>query len=82
MENLIELSDKELCCVRTGLSKIPLVGRVNEVMRLIGKLEHELEKRGIVKTTVDVPHGKEFRSHREFKKNNELIFTTEHGKPF
>jgi hypothetical protein len=82
MENLVELSDKELCCIRVGLSKIPLVGRVREVMRLVGKLESELEKRGITKSTIEVPHGKEFRSHKEYKKNDELIFTTEHGKPF
>jgi hypothetical protein len=82
MENLIELSDKELCCVRVGLSKIPLVGRVLEVMHLAGKLDSELEKRGITTLKIEVPNGKEFRSHKEYKKNGELLFTTEHGKPF
>jgi hypothetical protein len=82
MENLIELSDKELCCVRVGLSKVPLMGRAREVMDIISKMDSELGKRGITTLKVDVPHGKEFRSHKEFKKNDELIFTTEHGKPF
>ena len=82
MENLIELSDKELCCIRVGLSKLPLMGKVLGVMRLIGKLESELEKRGIVMSKIEVPHGKEFCSHKEYKKNDELVFTTEHGKPF
>jgi hypothetical protein len=41
-----------------------------------------LEKRGIVMSKIEVPHGKEFRSHKEYKKNDELVFTTEHGKPF
>lgn len=82
MENLIELSDKELCCVRVGLSKVPLIGRAKEVMGLSSKIDSELEKRGITTLKVDVPHGKEFRSHNEYKKNDELIFTTEHGKPF
>lgn len=82
MENLIELSDKELCCVRVGLSKVPLIGRAKGVMDLSSKIDSELKKRGIVTLEVDVPHGKQFRSHNEYKKNDELIFTTEHGKPF
>jgi hypothetical protein len=82
MENLVELSDKELCYVRVGLSTLPLMGKVLEVMRLIGKLESELERREIVMSKIEVPHGKNFRSHKEFKKNDELVFTTEHGKPF
>lgn len=82
MENLIELTDKELCCVRVGLSKVPLMGRTTEVMGLMSKIDSELEKRGIITLNVDVPHGKQFRSHKEYKKNDELIFTTEHGKPF
>ena len=82
MENLIELSDKELCCVRVGLSKVPLIGRAREVMAFSSKIDSELEKRGIITLNVDVPHGKQFHSHKEYKKNDELIFTTEHGKPF
>ena len=82
MENLIELSDKELCCVRTGLSKVPMAGRAGEVITLIAKIDSELENRGIITLNVDVPKGKQFRTHKEFKKNDELIFTTEHGKPF
>ena len=82
MEDLIELSDKELCCVRVGLSKVPLMGRAREVMGLIAKIDSELEKRGSVTLNVDVPKGKQFRSHNEYIKNYELIFTTEHGKSF
>ena len=82
MENLVELSDKELCCVRVGLSKIPLMGKVREVMMFSSKIDSELKKRGITTLKVELPHGKQFRSHNEYKKNEELIFTTEHGKPF
>jgi len=82
MENLIELLDKELCCVRTGLSKVPMIGRARQVMDLIAKIDSELEKRGIITLNVDVPKGKQFHSHKEFKKNDELVYTTEHGKPF